>query len=95
MAAIHTDVPDLASTTGGWFTAAPTQPAVHPICVPAADPLAAALSAAVAEWPAAHEVLTAKRTADVNAVVTANGGTSAIMTSTDQTNAAQISGIEV
>lgn len=95
MAAIHTDVTDLASTTGGWFTTAPTQPAVHPVCVPAADPMAAALSAAVADWPAAHEALTAKRTTDVNALATANGGTAAIMTSTDQTNAAQISGIEV
>ncbi|WP_141098990.1 hypothetical protein [Mycobacterium avium] len=95
MAAIHTDVPDLASTTGGWFTAAPTQPAVHPVCVPAADPMAAALSAAVADWPAAHEAMTAKRTTDVNDLATANGGTVAIMTSTDQINAAQISGIEV
>ncbi|MEX7470744.1 hypothetical protein AB4Z39_13655 [Mycobacterium adipatum] len=95
MAAINNDVPDLASTTGGWSSAAPTQPEVHPICVPAADPLAAALSAAVADWPAAHEALTAKRATDVNGVATANGGTSTIMTSTDQTNAAQISGIEV
>jgi hypothetical protein len=95
MAAIHTDVPDLASTTGGWFYAAPTQPAVHPICAPGADPLSAALSAAVADWPAAHEAMTAKRTTDVNELATANGGTAAIMTSADQTNAAQFSGIEV
>jgi hypothetical protein len=95
MAAIHNDVPDLASTTGGWFTAAPTQPEVHPICVPAADPMSAALSAAVADWPAVHEALTAKRSNDVNALVAANGGTSAIETSADQTNTAQISGIEV
>ena len=95
MAAIHTDVPNLGSTTGGWFSAAPTQPAVHPICVPGADPMSAALSAAVADWPAAHEALTTKRAAEVSGVVTANGGTAAIMTSSDETNAAQISGIEV
>lgn len=95
MAAVHNDVPDLASTTGGWFSAAPTQPAVHPVFTPSADPLSTALSAAVADWPAAHEALTAKRATDVNGVATANGGTTAIMTSSDETNAAQISGIEV
>ena len=95
MDAIHIDVPNLASTTGGWFSAAPTQPAVHPICVPGADPMSAALSAAVADWPAAHEALTTKRATEVSAVVTANGGTASIMTSCDETNAAQISGIEV
>lgn len=95
MAAVHNDVPDLASTTGGWFSAAPTQPAVHPICTPGADPLSLALSTAVADWPAAHEALTAKRATEVNGVATANGGTAAIMTSSDETNAAQISGIEV
>lgn len=95
MAAVHNDVPDLASTTGGWFSAAPTQPSVHPICTPGSDPLSLALSAAVADWPAAHEALTAKRATEVNGVATANGGTAAIMTSRDDTNAAQISGIEV
>jgi hypothetical protein len=95
MAAIHTDVLGLASTTGGWFTAAPTRPQIHPLCVPAADPLAAALSAAVADWPAVHEALTATRSTDVTDVAAANGGTAATMTSTDQTNAAQVSGIEV
>lgn len=95
MAAIHTDVPELGSTTGGWFSAAPTQPTVHPICTPGTDPLSVTLSAAVADWPAAHEALTATRATDVNRVATANGGTAAIMTSSDETNAAQISGIEV
>jgi hypothetical protein len=95
MAAIHTDVPDLGSTTGGWFSTAPTQSAMHPICAPGADPLWVALSAAVADWPAAHEAMTAKRTTDVNELATANGGTAAIMTSADETSAAQISGIEV
>ena len=33
------------------------------------------MSAAVADWPAAHEALTAKRATDVNGVATANGGT--------------------
>lgn len=95
MAAIHTDVPNLASSTSGWFTAAPTQPAVHPICEPGTDPLSASLSAAVADWPAAHEAFTTKRATDVNGVATANGATSAIMASSDDANAAQISGIEV
>lgn len=95
MAAVHNDVPELASTTGGWTSAAPTQPAVHPICIAGTDALSAALSAAVTDWPAAHEALTAKRATEVSAVATANGGTSAIMTSSDETNAAQIAGIEV
>ncbi|KDE96859.1 hypothetical protein Y900_029950 [Mycolicibacterium aromaticivorans JS19b1 = JCM 16368] len=95
MAAIHNDVPELGSTTGGWFSAAPTQPSVHPICTPGTDPLSVALSATVADWPAAHEALTAKRVTDVTGVATANGGTAAIMTGSDETNAAQISGIEV
>ncbi|WP_209999718.1 hypothetical protein [Mycolicibacterium frederiksbergense] len=95
MAAIHNDVPDLASTTGGWFSAAPTQPAVHPICAAGADPMSVALSAAVTDWPAAHEAMTAKRATDVSGVATANGGTSAIMTSSDETNATHIAGIEV
>lgn len=95
MAAIHTDVSELGSTTNGWFSAAPTQPTVHPICTPGTDPLSVTLSAAVANWPATHEALAAMRATDVNGVATANGGTAAIMTSSDETNAAQISGIEV
>lgn len=57
MAAIHTDVYGLESTTSGWFSAAPTQPIVHPICTPGTDPLSVTLSAAVANWPATHEAL--------------------------------------
>lgn len=92
---IHADVPDLASTTAGWFSASPTQPDIHPVCAPAADPLTAALSAAVADWPVVHEALTANRSAAAAALACANDGTAVILTSTDEANATQISGIEV
>ena len=55
MAAIHTDISELASTTGEWFSTAPTQTGVHPICAPQADALSAAVSAALVDWPAVHE----------------------------------------
>lgn len=92
---IHADIPDLASTTAGWFSAAPTSPDIHPVCAPAADPLTVALSAAVASWPAVHEALTAVRSFGAADLSAANSGTGAILSSTDEANAAQISGIEV
>jgi hypothetical protein len=95
MNAIHAEVPDLASTTGGWSTSAPIDPSVHPICTPATDPMSDALSAAVADWPAVHEALTTNRATEVGKLAAANGGTAATLSAAEATNVQQITGIEV
>lgn len=95
MDAIHADVPDLASSTGGWSTAAPIEPSVHPICTPATDSISVALSAAVADWPAVHEALTTTRATRVGELAAANGGTEATLSAAEATNVEQITGIEV
>ena len=93
--AIHADVPDLASSTGGWSTSAPIQPSIHPICTPSTDAMSVALSAAVADWPAVHEALTTNRATQVGELTAANGGTATNLSATEATNVEQITRIEV
>lgn len=95
MSAIHADAPHLASSTGAWSTSAPVQPGIHPLCPPATDSMATALSAAVAHWPAVHETLTTHRATKVSALAAANGGTATIIGAAEATNVEQITGIEV
>ncbi|WP_141244917.1 hypothetical protein [Mycobacterium intracellulare] len=95
MDAIHADVPDLASNTGGWSTSAPIEPSIHPLCTPAADSMSVALSAAVADWPAVHEALTTNRATRVGELSADNGGTAANISAAEATNVEQITGIEV
>lgn len=92
---IRLEAEELASATGGWLAQAPIQPSVHPICTPATDSMSVALSAAVADWPAVHEALTANRATQVGELSAANGGTEATLSTAEATNVEQITGIEV
>lgn len=87
---IRLDEDGLASATAGWLAAAPIRPSVHPVCTPEVDPLGVAVSAAVAEWPAVHEALLAARAAKAVDLAADNGGTAAIISTADVTNAEQI-----
>lgn len=87
---IRLDAEGLGSATAAWLAAAPIEPRVHPICTPEVDPLGAAVSAAVADWPTVHEALTTHRAAKAGELAAANGGTAAIISTADITNAEQI-----
>lgn len=95
MDVIHTDAPQLETSSGGWFSTAPTQGGIHPIPTPGTDAVSAAVATAVADWPAVHEALVASRTTGASDMAAANGSTIATITTTDATNSTQISGIEV
>jgi len=94
MSAIHIDVPQLETSSGGWLAAAPTDTGVHPVPTPGATATSAVIAAAVADWPAAHEARVARRGSSAAKFVTANSGTIANLTSTDAASATQITGIE-
>jgi len=87
---IRLDTDGLVSATAAWLAAAPIAPRLHPVCTPEVDPLGAAVSAAVADWPTVHEALTTHRAAKAAELAAANGGTAAIISTADATNAEQI-----
>lgn len=49
----------------------PALTGVHPVLPPEADPVAVAVSEALAHWPAVHEALKAARVADANELAAA------------------------
>ncbi len=95
MDAIHADVPQVESSSGGWSSIVPSQEGIHPVPTPGLDALSGAVSGAVAGWPAVHEEFVAGRVNAAGNFVSANAGTVANITTTEATNTAQINGIEV